>query len=98
MKNKKLTFDEVKHVAKLANIVLDEAQLGDFQNKLSETLDYIDALKEIDTTGVLPTAQVTGTENCFRDDKITACFTQEETLKNAKKTHNGFFVAKVVWN
>ncbi len=57
MAKTKLTIDEVKHVAKLANLTLTEPELENFREKLSKTLEYVDQLQSIDTSGVAPTSQ-----------------------------------------
>lgn len=82
---------DVSHVAKLASLPLAEAEKKKFEKQLSETLDYVKQLEELDTKGVEPTSQVTGLENVTRKDVATPSLPQEEVLKNAKPTHNGFF-------
>ncbi len=54
-----LTLEEVQHVAQLARLRLSPEELEQMQTDLSHILDYIDMLKEVDVTGVAPTAQVT---------------------------------------
>ncbi len=88
---------DIKHIAKLANLPLIADEEKDFQQQLAETIDYINQLQKIDTNKVEPTSQVTGKVNEFRDDVTTLCLSQEDALKNAKATHNGFFVSKVKW-
>lgn len=97
MKKSKLTIEEVKHVASLANLELTNTEMLRFQDQLSAILEYIEKLKKLDTTGVAPVSQVTGKVNEFREDYIENSLTQKEALKNAKRSHNGFFVAKVLW-
>lgn len=65
----KLTKDQVKHVAKLARLGLSDAEVEKFQSQLSGILDYVEQLNEVNTDGVLPTAQVTGLLNVKREDK-----------------------------
>lgn len=81
----------VSHIAKLANLPLSDEEKKKFEVQLSETLDYVKQLEEIDTKGVEPTSQVTGLENVTREDEVTPSLSQEEALKNSKSTHNGFF-------
>ncbi len=40
------------------------------QKELSSILTYVDQLKEVDTSNVEATAQVTGSTNAFRDDVV----------------------------
>lgn len=81
---------DVSHVAKLANLPLSDEEKTRFEKQLSETLDYVKQLEEIDTKGVEPTSQVTGLENVTREDEPRPSLSQDEALKNAKSVHNGF--------
>ena len=98
MRDKKLTIEEVKHIAKLANLTLSEEEIVAFIDKLSQTLTYVDQLQELDTKDIEPTPQVTNKVNQFREDEIIPSLTQEEALKNAVKTHNGYFVSSIKWS
>ncbi len=64
----KLSQDEIKHIALLARLGLNEEEIKRYSNQLSSILDYMEILKEVETEGVEPTAQVTGLENVMRDD------------------------------
>lgn len=66
----KLTKQQVLHVAKLARLGLAEAEIEKFQTQLSKILDYVEQLKEVDTNGIEPTAQVTGLSNIIREDRV----------------------------
>jgi len=63
-----ITKEEVEHIAKLARIRLSEDEKEKMTSELGAILAYVSKLNEIDTTGVEPTAQVTGLENVFRKD------------------------------
>ncbi len=69
----KLSKKEVEHIALLARLGLTEAEIEKFAGQLSSILDYVEQLKEVDTDGIEPTAQVTGLENVTREDKIEEC-------------------------
>ncbi len=66
----KLTKEQVQHVAKLARLGLSDKEVEKLQTQLSGILDYVDMLNEVDTEGVLPTAQVTGLKNVTRKDEV----------------------------
>ncbi len=66
----KLLQKEVEHMAYLVRLGLTEEEKKKFSQQLSSILDYVEQLKEVDTSGVEPTAQVTGLENVMRADKI----------------------------
>ena len=54
----KITEEEVRYVADLANLKLTEDEVRKFQADLDEILEHMDRLNEIDTTDVEPMAQV----------------------------------------
>lgn len=91
--NSSMKFD-VNHVAKLANLTLTEAEKNKLGKQLEDTIGYIKSLDEVDTGNVEPTSQVTGLENVTREDEVKPSLSQEDALKNAKSTHNGFFKVK----
>ena len=95
--NKKLTENDVKHVANLAKLNLNEEDLKNFKRQLTEIVDFVSKLEEVDTKGVSPTSQVTGAENVFREDKTEKSLSQDEALSNAKRKHNSYFVVKAIF-
>ena len=63
-----ISKEETKHIAGLARIGMDEKDIEKFSHDLSSILDFIEQLKEVDVTGVEPTAHITGLVNRLRDD------------------------------
>lgn len=63
-----ITKEEVRHIAGLARIGLDEKEIEKFAADLSAVLDWIEELKEVDVENVEPTAHITGMENRMRED------------------------------
>lgn len=92
-----LTLDQVKHVAKLANLPLSEKEEELYAEQLSKILEYIDQLNSVDTSGVEPIFNVFGQENVMREDTTVASLSQKEALSNAPKAEKGFFVSKGVF-
>ena len=86
----KLTKGEIKHIADLARLELTEAELKKYGSQLSDILSYINQLKEVDTTDVEPTAQITGLENALRQDEKEDWDKAEieEALKQAPELKN----------
>ncbi len=91
-----LTKEDVLHIAQLANIQLSEDEVAKYQKQLIETINYVENLDELDTTGVEPTSHSTKLSNVFFADGTTneRTFTQEEALKNGKKTKRKMFVVE----
>ena len=92
----KLSIDQVKHIGKLANLPLTDAELEKFADQLSETLSYVEQLDQVDTKNAVSTSQVTGLVNITRPDEITPSLSQEEALQNTTPEKQGFFKASAV--
>jgi len=90
---------DISHVAKLANIPIDEKQHKLFASQLTAILDFVSNLQKVPTKSVEPTAQVTGLTNVLREDIVdeTRMLTQKQALANAKETKNGYFVVPSIW-
>ena len=78
-----ISRDEVLHVARLARLELGEADIERMREQLDSILAYIDRLKELDVSGVEPTAHVVELVNVMREDEVTASLSQDEMLANA---------------
>jgi len=64
-----LSKDEIQHIADLARLDLSEEELETYGGQLTEVLNYIEQLREVDTSGVEPMAHVAGVENVLREDE-----------------------------
>ena len=88
---------DVKYVAHLARLSLtpdEEQQLG---AQLANILGYVEKLKEVDVTGVEPTAHAFPLVNVTRPDEVQPSLSQQEALQNAPAQANGLFmVPKIV--
>ena len=90
----KITSEIVSHIATLANIPVTDTESEKLADGFTQVLAVVDSLSSVDVTGVEPVGQVTGLENVTREDEVQEerMFTQEEALRNAPRTHNGYFV------
>jgi aspartyl-tRNA(Asn)/glutamyl-tRNA(Gln) amidotransferase subunit C len=84
----------VRHIAKLANLDLTTDEEKKFEEQLSQILDYVDKLQEVNTDHVEETSQITGLENITRDDVAGPSLSQDEATSNSKSTQNGMFKVK----
>ena len=89
----KLTKADVLHVAKLAKLSLSDPEIKKFLPQLTNVVEYIGHLKEVDVKNIEPTAQVTGLENIYRNDETdsSSILSNEEALGGTDKTYNGYF-------
>ena len=93
-----LTRDQVKHVAKLANLPLSEDEEEKYTKQLSKILEYIDTLNSVNTKDIDPTFNVSGKTNVMSEDRVSTALTQEEALVNAPKKRNGSIITKGVFS
>ena len=95
----KLKSDEINHIAQLARLGLTNEEKERMATQLSAILDYLDQLKEVDTSDINPTAQVTGLENVMRDDEIERIDseTRKGLLDSAPETENDLVKSKAVF-
>lgn len=93
----KLSTDQVKKVAKLANLPVSSDEEEKYAEQLSAILDYIDLLNTVDTSGVEPTFNVIPQKNIMRTDVAGESLSQEDAIKNAPNKKDGYFVTKGVF-
>ena len=92
-----LTTGDVKRISKLANLKISDGELPKFRSLLSEALDYIKVLDELDASSVKPTSQVTNQLNIYhKDEDQMPSLSAEEALFNAPKKGNDLFVTDLV--
>lgn len=96
----KITETEVRYVAGLANLQLNEQEIARMARDLDGILTHIDKLNELDVTGVEPMAQVlydAGETATLREDVIGATFDSATALSNAPLSGSGQFkVPKII--
>ncbi|HEY5695577.1 MAG TPA: Asp-tRNA(Asn)/Glu-tRNA(Gln) amidotransferase subunit GatC [Candidatus Saccharimonadales bacterium] len=72
--------DDVQHLAQLSSLHLSEDEIGGLQTDISNILQYVEQLGELDTSGVEPTYQVTDLENVWREDQVIEDHVTREQL------------------
>lgn len=65
-----ISIEDVRHLAQLSSLQLDDAEAEALRVDLGNILGYIEQLAELDTEGVEPTYQVTDLQNVWRDDVV----------------------------
>jgi aspartyl-tRNA(Asn)/glutamyl-tRNA(Gln) amidotransferase subunit C len=91
MAEKRITLEQVRHVARLARLELSPEDETRLQADMSSILEYVDKLNELDTGDIAPTAQVGEAGTAMRDDVVTNRPAPEEMLANAPARQGTFF-------
>jgi aspartyl-tRNA(Asn)/glutamyl-tRNA(Gln) amidotransferase subunit C len=86
-----ISIEEVKQVAEVARLAVTDEEAEQFSKELTELLQYVEQLNELDTSDVKPTTHVVDLKNVFRKDEPKEWITQEEALKNAPDSGDGHF-------
>ena len=88
---------EVEHVARLARLALQPAELEALTGQMDAILGYVDKLNELDTEGIIPTAHAVPLENAFREDLVKPSIGLPRAQQNAPATDGPCFkVPKVI--
>ena len=88
---------DVRYIAQLARLNLSEDEIATFQSQLDHIIQYVEKLKQVDVSGVEPTAHAIPVFNVFRSDAPRDWFDAPTALANAPRAANGLFsVTKVV--
>lgn len=81
----------------LANLPLSQAEEEKYSRQLTKILDYVDLLKNVNTSQAKPAYNVSSNINIVRDDKVGSSLGQKEALQNAPVQKDGFFIEKGVF-
>jgi len=93
----KLARDEVRHVAALARLKLSAEEEELFAAQLSDVLEYINQLNELDTDSIEPTSHPVDLVNVFREDEVSQQFDPGIWKLNAPAEGHGHFrVPKII--
>tara|TARA_Y100000589_G_scaffold317649_1_gene343995 strand:- start:11710 stop:12003 length:294 start_codon:yes stop_codon:yes gene_type:complete len=89
--------EQVKKVAELARINLNEHEINDHAIQLEKILDYIDQLQKIDTEGVICTTRAIEVINVLRSDENIEYENKGEIIELAPSKEGDFFkVPKII--
>lgn len=88
---------DVRYVAKLARIDLNDEEIEKFQSQLGGIMEHIAKLSEVDIEGIEATSHATNVSNCVRPDTPVESLGTEAFLQNAPDQAQGMLkVPKVV--
>lgn len=84
---------DVSYVAHLARLHLTPDETARFQAQLGQVLGYVNQLRELDVTGVEPTAHAMPVVNVFRADETPGPgLDHASAMRNAPSERNGLFM------
>ena len=78
-----LSAEDVRHIARLAALRIDDEEVQTMRRQLSDILAHFQTLAELDTQGVAPTGHTTDAHTVMRDDDEMPAMDRHQTLANA---------------
>ena len=87
----KISKDEVKKVARLARLQLNEDEINKHAEQLEKILEYIKQLEQIDTDDVSCTTRAIEVINVFRKDEKKNYDSTEELLELGPSKEDKYF-------
>ena len=87
----KISSSDVRKVAKLARLELEEDQIDTYTAQIEEILSYVDQLQEIDTQNIYPMTRAVEVVNVTREDSIEVNCSREDILNQAPHREGDFF-------
>ena len=90
------SVDQVKKIARLSSLSVDDADLQSYATNLSNILDMVEQMNAIDTTGVTPMSHPFDAVQRLREDVVTEVDRREAFLKIAPKTEDGLYLVPKV--
>ncbi|MFN3543432.1 MAG: Asp-tRNA(Asn)/Glu-tRNA(Gln) amidotransferase subunit GatC [Thiobacillus sp.] len=92
-----LSTDDVKRIARLARIEIDDAQAQATQTQLNTIFDLIAAMQAVDTAGIEPMAHAQEVSQRLRADAVTETDRRDAFQAIAPAVENGLYlVPKVI--
>ncbi len=92
-----LKSDDVRNIAQLARLHLDDAEIERYAADLSSILDLVAQMQQVDTSAVEPLANPLDAEQRLRDDAVTEADQRDKFQAIAPDVADGFYrVPKVI--
>lgn len=86
-----ISKDDILRIAALAKLELNPEELESLHHDLTKIISYIDQIRQVDTSGIVPQSQFIKAENVFRDDIVKPSLTKEQALSNAPDKDDDYF-------
>lgn len=91
-----ISLDEVRHVAKLARLDLDEAEVMSLQTELNALLGHFADIQSLDIKDLEPILHASNLTNVWSEDLVAASLKRDSALKNAPVSKAGLFLVPMI--
>ena len=91
-----ISKEDVKHVAKLAELDFSDSEVEKITPQLDKILGHVANISKVDTADISPTSHTLEIKNVFREDTVRESLSKEDALLNApEEMDGGFKVPKI---
>lgn len=92
-----LSETDIRHIARLSRIALDDAQVTQMTVDLNSIIEGLQPIKAVNLDGVEPTFHpLEGLVNVFRPDEIVEPLARDEALRNGSSVQDGAFLIPTI--
>jgi aspartyl-tRNA(Asn)/glutamyl-tRNA(Gln) amidotransferase subunit C len=91
-----ISLDEVRHVARLARLDLNENEIMSFQVELNALIGHFSDIQGIDVTGIQPQTHAVALQNVWGDDVPFPSIARDLALRSAPMTKAGLFLVPAI--
>jgi aspartyl/glutamyl-tRNA(Asn/Gln) amidotransferase C subunit len=91
-----ISLEEVRHVARLARLDLDEAEVMALQGELSALLGHFADIQGIDASMIEPQSHAVALQNVWGEDVPRPGLSRDQVLRNSALTKAGLFVVPTI--
>ena len=88
--------NQVKKVAKLSRISLDDNKLESLSKDLVSILNFVEQLNKLDTNAIKPLTSIIDKSLDTRDDTVSDGQIKDQILKNSPEKNEDFFIVPKV--
>ena len=93
----KVSKEELLHIAKLANLKINDDESESYLRNLNDILNFADVINKLDTENISETIGSTDNVNVFREDEIKVFEDNAALLQNAPEEEDNMFkIPKVI--
>ncbi|MBN1378903.1 MAG: Asp-tRNA(Asn)/Glu-tRNA(Gln) amidotransferase subunit GatC [Gammaproteobacteria bacterium] len=87
-----LDADQVRKIAHLARLAIREEDIPGYAHNLSNILDLVEKMNQVDTDGIEPMAHSHDAVQRLREDRVTETNQREHFQVNAPQSEDGLFL------
>ncbi len=90
MSKKKITNEEVKHIAKLSKLNISDDEVGFYVSEMNKMINHFNIISKVDTSEVEPMTHVNDIKNITDQDKEKESLNGLDVIKKSPDTFGRF--------